>query len=149
MRLTTLAAMLMTVAACTAEVIPTQPSATLRLLRPLAPQVAGLPGPGIPSSRQEPATRPGSRAIGPSFALTLGHCGLASPLDFDGSLWNPVAGDDGNGGPLTQDQVGELVNATPVTVTLIDRDAALLVTPLGAIVTLVRHGGARLYGLCD
>lgn len=46
--------------------------------------------------------------------LDLGHCGLYSPVDLDGSLWEPIAGTDGEGGPIDgDDEVGQLINGTP------------------------------------
>lgn len=52
----------------------------------------------------------------------LGHCGLYSPVDLDGSLWEPIAGTDGEGGPIDEDdEVGQLINGTP--------GQAILVTP--------------------
>ena len=81
--------------------------------------------------------------------MELGHCGLISPVDIDGSLWDPVAGDDGNGGPLTEDQEGDLINATRVLLVLIDNDTMLMATPNGARVLLSRHDGPRAYLLCD
>lgn len=87
--------------------------------------------------------------MGEPQSFEIGHCGLGSPIDFDGSLWDPTFGDDGSGGPLTNDQQGELINATQVELTIIDPVTALLVTPAGARVLLVRHDGARPYALCD
>ena len=43
---------------------------------------------------------------------TLEHCGLISPIDVDGSLWDPVFGDDGHGGPLTEDQRVQIEEVT-------------------------------------
>jgi hypothetical protein len=80
--------------------------------------------------------------------LPLGHCGLGSPIDFDGGLWDPIAGDNGFGGALTEQQLGELANSTTVVVTLLDPNRAVLVTPRGAVVTLQRHPGPRAYLLC-
>jgi hypothetical protein len=97
----------------------------------------------------EPITPAGSVPIGSPQNFQLGHCGLGSPIDFDGSLWDPVAGDDGAQGPLTQDQMGELINATAVVLTLADATRAQMVTPLGARILLERHLGPRPYHLCD
>jgi hypothetical protein len=87
--------------------------------------------------------------MGVATMLTLGHCGLGSPLDFDGSLWDPVGGHDGRGAPLNEQQVGELINATDVAVTLVDPRTAWLVTRSGAVILLARHAGPRNYFLCD
>jgi hypothetical protein len=53
----------------------------------------------------------------------LGHCGIYSPVDLDGSLWEPVAGTDGEGGPIDQDEeIGQLINGTPGQVMLVTPD---------------------------
>jgi hypothetical protein len=52
----------------------------------------------------------------------LGHCGLYSPVDLDGSLWEPIAGTDGAGGLIDRDdEIGQLINGTS--------GQAILVTP--------------------
>lgn len=124
------------------------PTAT-PVLRPLPEGLSGIPGPGFPTVVIEPATRRGTTPPGVAQPFDLGHCGLISPIDFDGGLWDPIAGDDGAGGPLTDDQQGELVNATRVTLTLMEPNVIRLETPLGAVLTLERHPGARPYSLCD
>lgn len=97
----------------------------------------------------QPETPPGSVPIGAPQNFQLGHCGLSSPIDFDGSLWDPTLGDSGAGVALTQDQHGELINSTTVVLALIDATRAVLVTPSGARILLVRHAGPRPYHLCD
>jgi len=108
-----------------------------------------MPGPSDPTAEITPQTPPGELEVGIARDLTLGHCGLISPIDMDGSLWDPIGGHDGSGGGLTEDQLGELINATPVVVVLIDSDTAVLRTPLSAVITVARHDGPRPYGLCD
>jgi len=116
---------------------------------PLPAGYSGIPGPGAPTAMMEAHTPAGSVPLGEPQSLEIGHCGLGSPIDFDGSLWDPTAGDDGSGGPLTTEQQGELINATQVELKIVDPDTAVLVTPAGARVLLVRHDGARPYALCD
>jgi hypothetical protein len=148
-----LAAALFT-AGCGAQVpsptVPPSPSPTpTALLLPLPAHVAGIPGPGDATALLAPQSRPGELEAGVARNFTLGHCGLISPIDFDGSLWDPIAGHDGSGGPLTDDQMGDLINATTTVVELIDPNTTVLRTPLGAVITLRRHDGARPYFLCD
>jgi hypothetical protein len=131
---------------------PPSPALTIdtSLFLPLPGHLSGLAPGGGPSATIESQTQRGltpDPAIGRDFEL--GHCGLIGPLDFDGSLWDPSGGHDGRGGPLSDDQVGELINATPVRIFLLDPDTALLVTPGNAFVLLERHDGPREYGLCD
>ena len=87
--------------------------------------------------------------VGVARNFPLGHCGLATPMDIDGSLWDPVSGQGPNGGPLTDDHIGELINATPTAIVLIDQNTMQMTTPLGALITLTRHDGPRHYFLCD
>ncbi len=135
--------------ACSAEpVVTPSPPADLASLA-LPPGVSGIPEAGGPTALVEPVSPAGNVPIGVAQNFLLGHCGLASPIDFDGSLWDPTAGDNGSGGALTPNQHGELVNATAVVLTLVDATRAQMVTPLGARVLLMRHAGARPYFLCD
>jgi hypothetical protein len=126
------------------------PSLDASLFRPLPQGLAGLPPGGGPSAVITPQTQRGL-PVDPSLghAFELPHCGLLSPLDLDGSLWDPVGGHDGRGGALTEQQTGELINGTRVRLFLVAPDTALLVTPANAFVLLTRHAGAREYGLCD
>ena len=50
--------------------------------------------------------------------------------------------------PLTDPQRGELVNATPVLLTITAPGTMELATPLGAVITIARHDGLRRYLLC-
>jgi hypothetical protein len=152
MRLLTLMLIALTAISCASPdglgpVTPSPPSDLATL--PLPVGVSGIPEAGTPTAMVEPVTPSGSVPIGAPQSYTLGHCGLGSPIDFDGSLWDPVAGDDGAHGPLTQDQLGELINATPVVLTLIDATRAQFATPRGARIMLERHLGPRPYHLCD
>jgi len=131
---------------CTASSFssPSQPA-----FRPLPPDVAGLPRPGEPSVVLQPRSQRGAVAPGAERRFDLGHCGLGSPIDFDGSLWNPIAGDEGAGGPLTEDHRSELINQTSGTLIMLTGDLARFVTPLGAVVTLARLPAGRPYYFCD
>ncbi len=127
--------------------LPPTPSPAASLL-PLPVGVAGIPGAGDASVVLDAETQRGAIQPGVGRPFQLGHCGLGSPIDFDGSLWNPVAGHDGEGGPLTEDQRGELINPTEVTLIVLTPDVAELHTPLGAVITVVRLAGSRAYYLC-
>jgi hypothetical protein len=80
--------------------------------------------------------------------IDLRHCGLASPVDVDGSLWDPKSGHDGHGGPLTDDQVADVINEGPADFTLVEEGIARLVTEHGAVITLWRREGSRRYSAC-
>ena len=88
--------------------------------------------------RVEPAS---GRVSGPITDLTLGHCGLNSPIDLDGSLWDPVGMID-----LTHP---DLINSVPAMFSLISPLTATLRTAGGAELQVVRHAGARHYPGCD
>jgi hypothetical protein len=113
---------------------------------PLPESVSATPPPdGI---RIEALTPPISVQVGVEHTYTLDHCGLFSPIDVDGSLWDPIYGDDGAGGPLTSDQIGDLINETSVALVLVDHETMLMVTRHGGRVLLTRHDGPRNYFGC-
>lgn len=115
---------------------------------PLPPDLALVPGPQDPSARLTATSLPGATP-GVVQAFALGHCGLGSPFDFDGSLWDPIAGRDAQGGPIdTEEEIGELINATEGEVLLMPSGQAQFRTPLGSIILLTRHVGAKSYFLC-
>ncbi len=86
--------------------------------------------------------------VGDSVNYQLAHCGLMSPIDVDGSLWDPRTGHDGRGRALSEDQVTELINSTRGTFTLRAPDLAEFRTPRGAVVQLHRQS-ERAYGGCE
>ena len=107
----------------------------------------------IPTSADESVeltavTPPDELTVGEARNYVLEHCGLVSPVDIDGSFWDPVGGHNGRGGPLTDDQIGDLVNATPTVVILIDEETMEMQTRHGAVITLIRHEGPRRYLFC-
>ena len=104
----------------------------------------------MPSAIVFPESRVGGWAVGAPQVITLGHCGLASPLDFDGSLWDPIGGHDRAGGAIAGDgEVSDLINAADVSITLVEPRVARLLTQAGIVVVLERHAGPRSYPLCD
>lgn len=88
-------------------------------------------------------------AVGEPIEMSLGHCGLLSPVDLDGSLWLPVAAIDASGGPLdTDDAAVELVNATAGTFTLRDEVTGAFETDSGTSILFVRAAASLDYPLC-
>jgi hypothetical protein len=84
------------------------------------------------------------------FSLALGHCGLGSPIDVDGSVWDPIGGLDAHGEAIdSEEEVGELINATDLSAVIPSMGRLDLRTPLGSVVVLSRHIGPRGYPLCD
>ena len=47
-----------------------------------------------------------------AYRFSLGHCGLLSPVDVDGSFWDPIDGTDPAGAELDLETNGEMINAT-------------------------------------
>jgi hypothetical protein len=116
---------------------------------PLPEGLSGIPGLDEFGISIDAITPPGSVPVGSEQAFTLGHCGLSSPIDIDGSLWDPVAGEGAAGGPLTETNTGELINSTAVLLVLVDAQTMLMATPAGARILLERHNGPRFYRGCD
>jgi len=96
-----------------------------------------------------PSSKTGGLVQGTPKNTRLGHCGLGSPIDVDASVWDPMYGDDGQGGPLTDDQLGDLRNEGKVTLTLLDDNTLQMITRHGATITLVRHEGPKRYSVCS
>jgi hypothetical protein len=105
--------------------------------------------PGVPTATVAPATSPGAE-LGVRYPFALGHCGLDSPFDFDGSLWDPVGGLDPAGGAIDSEaELGELINATEGELILSSADEAQFRTAGGSVILLRRHDGPRAYPLCS
>lgn len=72
--------------------------------------------------------------------LDLGHCGLASGIDFDGSWWDPIGEVD------ALDSAA--INSASGTIALSGPDRAVFETPRGFRVEFVRHAGAKWLAGC-
>ena len=86
----------------------------------------------------EPASAVGWPA-GPQ-PYTLGHCGILSGIDADGSWWDPV-------GPVDMDS-GDAINATEGVLNLTDPTHGTFVAPSGFSVQLQRRDGTKLLPMC-
>jgi hypothetical protein len=85
---------------------------------------------------------PASKKLpGPRATIMLGHCGLYSGIDVDGSFWNPIGAIDVNN--------PDTINATEAEFTLTTPATATLTTANGLALTLVRHPGAKHLPLCS
>ena len=85
----------------------------------------------------EPASGP---AAAPVVQVSLGHCGLYSPIDFDGSFWDPV-------GPVDGD-APEAINSASGTIRLLGPVDAEFRAPSGFTLRLRRHQGAKTFQGC-
>lgn len=80
--------------------------------------------------------RPSSARAGPGpRPFSLGHCGLASGIDFDNSRWDPIGEVDALDGAAINSASGAILLSAP--------DRAVFQTPRGFRVELVRHVGGR------
>ena len=87
------------------------------------------------------AREPGSGpAQGPQVEMELGHCGLMSGIDVDGSFWNPIG--------LIQEHP-DAINAARASFSMINSALASLRTEGGFVVQLVRHVGPKHFPACD
>jgi hypothetical protein len=71
--------------------------------------------------------------------FVLGHCGIGSPIDFDGSFWDPS-------GWIDLDAAAS--NASAGTLVLTSRDTAHFSTGTGFELDLVRHPGSKYFPGC-
>ena len=72
--------------------------------------------------------------------FTIGHCGLSSPIDVDGSLWDPIGAIDGSH-PAA-------INAAAGQFTLAGEATARFETDTGFAVNLLRREGPKAFRLC-
>jgi hypothetical protein len=93
---------------------------------------------------------PASAPIEPATAyrFSLGHCGLHSPIDVDGSFWDPIDGLTAGGAPLELGSDPEMINATAGFFVVIG-DEARFRTETGSVVRLERHDGPKEFPGCD
>lgn len=91
-----------------------------------------------PSAVVEAASPP---MLGPTLRFSLGHCGLDSPIDVDGALWDPVGAIDAGATEAINAADGEFRRTGPTT--------AEFVTATGFRVALARHEGPKSVPLCD
>jgi hypothetical protein len=88
----------------------------------------------------EPSSDPIQHGV--AYGFSLGHCGLASPVDVDGSFWDPIEPVAPDGDPL-----GEMINATPGVIVVIG-DESRFRTDSGAVVRFTRHAGPKEFRIC-
>jgi len=83
---------------------------------------------------------PSSGRGAPVAQLSLGHCGLFSPIDFDGSFWDPIGAVDGD--------APEAINSASGTIRLLTPVDAEFRAPSGFTLRLRRHQGAKTFQGC-
>ena len=82
---------------------------------------------------------PTGAEIGVDYGYVTPHCGIRSPIDVDGSFWDPV------GEPADSVEFAGRVG----TVRLDSPTEATFTSDDGAILRLVRHAGAKDFPGCD
>ena len=92
---------------------------------------------------------PASVAIrdGVRYTFSLGHCGLLSPVDVDGSFWDAIDGVTAAGGRLDLGTDGEMINATPGVIVVVG-DEMRFRTESGSVVRFARHDGPKDFPAC-
>jgi hypothetical protein len=145
-KLKAIAMLAVLLAACNAPAATgPMPSTAMPSVHPLREDILGLAGGDF---QVHPTSAPG-REPGVIFPLSLGHCGLGSPVDVDGSLWAPIGANDARGGPIdTPEEAGELVNATSGEAVIVGANRMDFRTPSGIVVVFTRHDGPRGYPGC-
>jgi hypothetical protein len=81
------------------------------------------------------------RAGAAEIPFSLGHCGLYSPIDVDGSFWDPVGPIDG--------QHPAAINASDGRLRFTGPASAEFRTADGFVLALARRAGPKSYQLCD
>ena len=105
----------------------------------------GRPGPNG-GTVFDPISAPVDEAV--AYLFGLGHCGLYSPVDVDGSFWDPISGTTADGGALDLEGDSEMINATQGAVVVIG-DEMRFRTALGSVVRFERHDGDKEFPGCD
>jgi hypothetical protein len=105
---------------------------------------------GRPGEAGGTVLAPVSAPIEPATAyrFSLGHCGLHSPIDVDGSFWDPVDGLTAGGAPLDLEADPEMINASAGFFVVIGDDARFR-TEAGSVVRLGRQDGPQEFPGCD
>ena len=119
-------------------------AANARRMPPNGPFPEGRPGPAggitfIPSSAAIEHAVP--------YTFSLGHCGLQSPVDVDGSFWDAIDGVTPTGQPLDLAADTEMINATTGVIVVI-ADEARFRTESGSVVRFARHAGEKEVPAC-
>jgi hypothetical protein len=81
---------------------------------------------------------PTGATVGVSYAYDMPHCGIGSPIDVDGSFWDPVA--------VPADPVA--FDGLSGTVKLTAPNAATFTSSAGAVLQLTRHTGPKEFLFC-
>jgi len=120
------------------------PISDAREMPPGGPFVEGRLGP-TGGTIFDPSSAPLVDAV--VYRFSLGHCGLHSPVDLDGSFWDPLDGVGPNGQPLALETDSEMINATAGVIVVIE-DEARFRTESGSVIRFARHDGEKEFPGC-
>jgi hypothetical protein len=94
----------------------------------------------------DPVSQPIDEAV--AYRFSLGHCGLFSPVDVDGSFWDAADGRDPSGAEMDLASNGELINAVPGVIVVIGDEMRFRTDP-GSVVRFERHAGEKEFPGCE
>ena len=146
---------LVSIAACANDPAPTDqpirsvtfedvPVAEVRAMPPSGPVVDGRIGPSG-GTIFDPSSAALEQAV--AYRFSLGHCGLQSPVDVDGSFWDAIGGVAPSGQPLDLGSDSEMINATSGVIVVIG-DEARFRTDTGSVIHFARHEGDKEFPGC-
>ena len=105
------------------------------------------PVPTVPAiAAGEPSINLGPPQSGPAiprmwYEYHTDHCGVFSPIDFDGSYWLPVG--------ISSDPHNDAGNPVPGRIGMVDSGTARFVSDNGVVVLLERHDSPTWFWLCQ
>ena len=82
---------------------------------------------------------PRGAIVGVAYSYDMPHCGIASPIDIDGSFWDPLV-------PPADPTQFDMQSGT---FRLLSPNEAVFTILGGDRLELTRHAGAKAFGLCD
>ena len=140
--------------ACSANAVPTETAAGFAGISTSNPRdlplnfesrEEGRPGPNG-GTVFDPISAPIDDEV--AYRFDLGHCGLLSPVDLDGSFWDPLDGVTSSGAQLDLAGDPEMINAAAGAIVVIG-DEMRFRTALGSVVRFERHEGEKEFPGCD
>jgi hypothetical protein len=140
--------------ACSADALPTESSPSFAGISTSNPRdlplnfesrEEGRPGPNG-GTMFDPISAPIDDKV--AYRFDLGHCGLLSPVDLDGSFWDPLDGISSSGAELDLASDPEMINAAAGAIVVIG-DEMRFRTALGSVVRFERHEGEKEFPGCD
>lgn len=128
-------------AGCSTTIYPT-PAPVVWGINVPEPDASAIAAQPVVSRREGHLTllpiSPTGAVVGTDYGYAMPHCGIHSPIDVDGSFWDPVN--------IPADPVQ--FDGSPGTFRLTAPNTATFTDTSGRVLHLVRHLGAKEYGYC-